>query len=134
MLTAFAILVVFGAIVFVLWLGAQAVIEGSMTAGELGQFLLYAVLVAGSAASLSEMWGEIQRAAGAVERIVELLHAKPDITAPPNPVPLPEQDHAREPRVGDGEHHEPSRERHGTSQRDREIYAGDGLHERRVTG
>ncbi|MFQ5567173.1 MAG: ABC transporter transmembrane domain-containing protein [Paracoccaceae bacterium] len=90
MLTAFAILVVFGAIVFVLWLGAQAVIEGSMTAGELGQFLLYAVLVAGSAASLSEMWGEIQRAAGAVERIVELLHAKPDITAPPNPVPLPE--------------------------------------------
>ena len=89
MLTAFAILVVFGAIVFVLWLGAQAVIEGSMTAGELGQFLLYAVLVAGSAASLSEMWGEIQRAAGAVERIVELLHAKPDITAPPNPVPLP---------------------------------------------
>jgi ATP-binding cassette subfamily B protein len=90
MLTAFAILVVFGAIVFVLWLGAQAVIEGSMTAGELGQFLLYAVLVAGSAASLSEMWGEIQRAAGAVERIVELLRAKPDITAPPNPVPLPE--------------------------------------------
>lgn len=89
-LTAMAILVMFGAVVFVLWLGAQAVIDGSMTAGELGQFLLYAILVSGSAASLSEMWGEIQRAGGAVERIVELLQAAPDVTSPPEPRPLPE--------------------------------------------
>lgn len=89
-LTAFAISMLFGAIVFVLWLGAQAVIGGTMTAGELGQFLLYSVFVAGSAASLSEMWGEVQRAAGALERIVELLHARPDITAPDSPTPLPQ--------------------------------------------
>jgi ATP-binding cassette subfamily B protein len=89
-LTAMAILIMFGAVVFVLWLGAQAVIEGSMSAGELGQFLLYAILVSGSAASLSEMWGEIQRAGGAVERIVELLQAAPDVTSPPDPRPLPE--------------------------------------------
>ena len=89
-LTALAIVVIFGAIVFVLWLGAQAVIEGSMSAGELGQFLLYAILVSGSAASLSEMWGEIQRAGGAIERIVELLHATPDVDSPPDPQSLPE--------------------------------------------
>lgn len=89
MLTAFAIIIVFGAIVFVLWLGAQAVIDARMTPGELGQFLLYSVFVAGSAASLSEMWGELQRAAGALERIIELLHAEPDIKAPRAPIALP---------------------------------------------
>lgn len=88
-LTAFAIIIVFGAIVFVLWLGAQAVIDERMTPGELGQFLLYSVFVAGSAASLSEMWGELQRAAGALERIIELLHAEPDIKAPRAPIALP---------------------------------------------
>jgi ATP-binding cassette subfamily B protein len=89
-LTALAILVIFGAVIFVLWLGAQAVIAGSMSAGELGQFLLYTILVSGSAASLSEMWGEMQRAGGAIERIVELLQAAPDVTSPPDPRPLPE--------------------------------------------
>ncbi len=89
-LTALAILVIFGAVVFVLWLGAQAVIEGSMTPGELGQFLLYAILVSGSAASLSEMWSEIQRAGGAIERIVELLQVTADVKAPPNPQALPQ--------------------------------------------
>ena len=89
-LTAFAILVVFGAIVFVLWLGAKSVIAGTMSPGELGQFLLYAIFVAGSAASLSEMWGEIQRAAGAVQRIMELLNARPDIIAPADPIPIAE--------------------------------------------
>ncbi len=88
-LTALAILVMFGAVVFVLWLGAQSVIEGSMTPGELGQFLLYAILVSGAAASLSEMWSEIQRAGGAIERIVELLQVTADVKAPPNPEPLP---------------------------------------------
>ena len=79
LLAGFAILICFGAIVFVLWLGAHAVLSGSMSAGELGQFVLYALFLAGSAASLSEMWGELQRAAGAFERISELLDATPDI-------------------------------------------------------
>lgn len=90
LLTAFAILIVFGAVVFVLWLGAKAVIAGQMTLGELSQFLLYAIMVAGSAASLSEMWGEMQRAVGAVERLMELLRATPDVTAPAIPTPLPD--------------------------------------------
>jgi len=89
MLTTFAILITFGAIVFVLWLGAQAVIGGTMTPGELGQFLLYSIFVAGSAASLSEMWGELQRAAGAFERIAELLRAHPDIHIPLDAIALP---------------------------------------------
>ena len=89
MLTTFAILITFGAIVFVLWLGAQAVIGGTMSPGELGQFLLYSIFVAGSAASLSEMWGELQRAAGAFERIADLLRARSDIHIPLEPVVLP---------------------------------------------
>ena len=88
-LTVIAILIVFGAIVFVLRMGAHAVIADEMTAGELGQFLLYAILVAGSFASLSEMWSEVQRAAGAVERLGELLEAEPDIADPPAPVAMP---------------------------------------------
>ena len=87
-LTAFAITIMFGAVVFVLWLGAQSVVEARMSAGELGQFLLYAIFVGGSAASLSEMWSEIQRAGGAIERIVELLDAEPEIRAPGTPAAL----------------------------------------------
>jgi len=60
-----------------------------MTGGQLGQFLLYAVYVAVAAASLSEMWGEVQRAAGAMERLVELQHAVPTIVSPEHPVPMP---------------------------------------------
>ncbi|WP_428097867.1 ABC transporter transmembrane domain-containing protein [Candidatus Rariloculus sp.] len=88
-LTAISILFIFGAITFVLWLGTQSVLAGGMTAGQLGQFLLYAIFAAGSAAGLSEMWGEVQRAAGAMERLVELLQTKPSIVAPRNPVALP---------------------------------------------
>lgn len=84
-LSGFAIFVVFGAVVFVLWLGAQDVAAGTMSAGELSQFLLYAVMVAGASASLSEMWGEVQRAAGAMERVMGLLHAEPSIVAPSTP-------------------------------------------------
>ena len=90
LLTTFAILITFGATVFVLWLGAQAVIEGAMTPGEPGQFLLYSIFVAGSAAALSEMWGELQRAAGAFERIAELLRAHPEIDTPSSPLALPD--------------------------------------------
>jgi ATP-binding cassette subfamily B protein len=88
-LTAIATMLIFGGITFVLWVGAHAVIRGEMTGGQLSQFLLYAVYVAVAAASLSEMWGEVQRAAGAMERLVELQHAEPRIVAPANPVTLP---------------------------------------------
>ena len=88
-LTAIATMLVFGAITFVLWTGAHSVVRGEMTGGQLGQFLVYAVYVAISAASLSEMWGEVQRAAGAMERLVELKNAAPTIVAPERPVPLP---------------------------------------------
>jgi ATP-binding cassette subfamily B protein len=88
-LTAIATMLVFGAITFVLWMGAHSVVRGEMTGGQLGQFLLYAVYVAIAAASLSEMWGEVQRAAGAMERLVELQQAAPTIVAPSDPVALP---------------------------------------------
>ena len=79
----------FSTLIIVLWIGARAVLAGEMTGGELGQFVLYAMFVAMSAASLSEVWGELQRAAGAMERLLELLHAEPQIKAPENPVDLP---------------------------------------------
>jgi ATP-binding cassette subfamily B protein len=90
LLTAVGTMTVFGAVTFVLWQGAHRVIADEMTAGELSQFLFYAVYVATSAASLSEMWGEVQRAAGAMERLVELKQATPTIVAPPQPVSFPE--------------------------------------------
>jgi ATP-binding cassette subfamily B protein len=95
LLTAVAILAIFSAVTLVLWIGAQAVLAGEMTAGELGQFLLYAIFVAGGAASLSEMWGEVQRAAGATERLMELLTAEPRVTAPATPVGFADADGGR---------------------------------------
>ncbi|HEX8955784.1 MAG TPA: ABC transporter transmembrane domain-containing protein [Burkholderiaceae bacterium] len=89
LLTVIAILLVFGAIVFVLWLGAQAVIAGTMTGGTLGQFVLYATLVAGSIGALSEVIGDGQRAAGATERLLELLAVQSPITEPAQPRALP---------------------------------------------
>ncbi|MCE2867938.1 MAG: ATP-binding cassette domain-containing protein [Oxalobacteraceae bacterium] len=89
LLTAIAILLIFGAIVFVLWLGAHAVIEGSMSAGELGQFILYAVIVAGAIAALSEVIGDAQRAAGASERLLELLAEESPIRSPEHPTAIP---------------------------------------------
>jgi len=96
-LTALGTMTVFGAVTFVLWQGAHRVLAGEMTGGELSQFLVYAVYVAMSAASLTEMWGEVQRAAGAMERLVELRNATPAIVAPPNPqsFPTPPQGHIR---------------------------------------
>jgi len=88
-LTALATMLVFGAITFVLWMGAHAVVRGEMTGGQLGQFLLYAGYVGIAAASLSEMWGEVQRAAGAMERLIELENAQPTIQAPAQPVAMP---------------------------------------------
>jgi len=88
-LTGVGILLVFAAITGVLWLGAHQVLAGTMTGGQLAQFLTYAVFVGSSAAALSEMWGEMQRAAGAMERLSELLEARPAISAPANPLELP---------------------------------------------
>ncbi|HEU4621747.1 MAG TPA: ABC transporter transmembrane domain-containing protein [Burkholderiaceae bacterium] len=79
---------VFGAIVFVLWLGARAVAAGDMTAGQLASFVMYAGLVAGSAGVIAEVWGDLQRAAGATERLMELLRAQPGITDPARPLAL----------------------------------------------
>lgn len=80
-LTALAITLVFASIVFVLWLGAQAVMEDRMSAGLLTQFMLYAALVAGSTGALAEVLGDVQRAAGATERLLELLDAQPAINS-----------------------------------------------------
>jgi ATP-binding cassette subfamily B protein len=91
LLTAVGVALVFGGITLVLWMGAHAVLKGEMTGGQLGQFLMYAVFVGSSAAALTEMWGEIQRAAGAMERLSELLVATPAIAAPANPVHLPKR-------------------------------------------
>jgi ATP-binding cassette subfamily B protein len=88
-MTGVTILFVFGAIIFVLWIGTRSVMDGAMTGGELGQFLLYAIFASAAAAGLSEMWGEVQRAAGATERLVELLNTEPAIATPPDPVPFP---------------------------------------------
>jgi len=85
-LTAIATSLVFASITFILWLGSRAVLAGEMTGGQLGQFLMYAMVVGSSAAALSSLWGEIQRAAGAMERLSELLQAEPAIQAPPDPV------------------------------------------------
>jgi ATP-binding cassette, subfamily B, bacterial len=83
-LTALGTALVFGAITAVLWLGAHEVLAGRMTGGQLGQFLLYAVYVGSSAAMLSETFGEMQRGAGAMERLSELLQARPSIEPPTN--------------------------------------------------
>jgi ATP-binding cassette subfamily B protein len=87
-LTAIGTAMVFGGITYVLWLGTHAVLEHRMSSGQLSQFLVYAAIVATSAAALSEMWGELQRAAGAMERLAELLAARSSIRSPPRPVLL----------------------------------------------
>ncbi|MEM7068509.1 MAG: ABC transporter transmembrane domain-containing protein [Pseudomonadota bacterium] len=90
-LTGFAIFLIFASVVAVLWIGATDVLEGSMSAGTLSQFLLYAVIAAGSLGALSEVWGELSLAAGSAERLIELLATKPAIAAPANAKQLPEK-------------------------------------------
>lgn len=88
-MTALVIVLVFASIVGVLWIGAQAVIAKEMTGGELSAFILYAVIVASGLGALSEVWGEVQQAAGAVERIFEILSTDPKVKAPASPKELP---------------------------------------------
>ncbi len=82
LLTAGGIFLVFASVVGVLWTGAQDVIGGRMTAGRLSQFVLYAVFAAGALSELSQVWGEVSQAAGAAERIAELLRIEPAIKKP----------------------------------------------------
>ncbi len=89
-LTAFAIFIIFSSVVAVLWFGAQDVLAGTMTAGTLGQFLIYSVLAASALGALSEVWGELSLAAGAAERLSELLEEKTDVPVPARPLSLPE--------------------------------------------
>lgn len=88
-LTAVVIIFVFAAIVFVLWLGAKAVLAGQMTAGQLSQFILYAVFTAGAVGAIAEVWGDLQRAAGAAERLLQLLATRSPIAEADTPVALP---------------------------------------------
>ena len=89
LLSAFAVFTVFSGLMAIIWLGAQWVQAGKISLGELSQFLLYGVMVATNSAALSEVWGDIQRAAGAMERILELLKSQPGIISAKNPLSLP---------------------------------------------
>jgi ATP-binding cassette subfamily B protein len=88
-LTAIAIFLIFASIVGVLWFGAGAVVHGDISAGRLSQFVLYAVLAAAALAELSEVWGEVNQAAGAAERLAELLAVRAQIRSPAVPMPFP---------------------------------------------
>lgn len=89
-LTAITIFLVFASIVGILWYGANDVLSGDMSPGRLGQFVLYSAFAAGALGELSEVWGEVQQAAGAAERLTELLAENPGITSPRRPRPLPD--------------------------------------------
>lgn len=89
LLTGITVFLTVASIVAVLWYGATSVVAGTMSGGQLGQFVLYALFAAGALAELSEVWGELSQAAGAAERLTEMLAAVPDIRSPANPVALP---------------------------------------------
>jgi ATP-binding cassette subfamily B protein len=89
LVTAVAITLIFGAVIVVLWSGAHDVIAGRMSAGALGQFVMYALIGGGSVGALAEVWNELQRAAGGMGRIRELLEETPAIAAPAHPKALP---------------------------------------------
>lgn len=88
LMTSIVIFLVFSGVVGVLWIGAHDVRAGAMSSGALIQFVIYAVMVAGAVAALSEIWGELQRAAGATERLVELLETKDMVIDPQSPKAL----------------------------------------------
>lgn len=88
---ASVIVLAFSSIAFVLWIGGRAVITGEISPGDLSAFLFYAILVANGVMAISETWGELQRAAGASERLMDLLSTAPEIKAPQHPKVLPEK-------------------------------------------
>lgn len=89
-LGAVVILLVFGAIATVVWAGGRGVIAGDITPGALSAFIFYAIMVAASVGAMTEVLGDLQRAAGATERLIEILEMSPDIRAPANPKPMPQ--------------------------------------------
>ncbi|MDP7150734.1 MAG: ABC transporter transmembrane domain-containing protein [Paracoccaceae bacterium] len=89
LMTAIVIFLVFTGVIGVLWIGAYDVRSGAMSSGALIQFVIYAVMVAGSIATLTEIWGDVQRAAGATERLIELLNARDEVVDPKAPKALP---------------------------------------------
>jgi ATP-binding cassette subfamily B protein len=89
------ILLGFGAITLALWVGGQEVMSGRMGGGDLAAFVFYAILAASAGATVSELWGEIQRAAAAADRLLEILAIEPEITAPADPLPLPDPPEGR---------------------------------------
>ena len=102
LMTVVVITAVMGTIIFVLWVGANQVQAGGMTGGQLASFILYAALVAGGVGTMAETWGDVMRAAGATERLLELLHAESAIVeaAAPQPLPQPSQAALRFEHVG----------------------------------
>jgi ATP-binding cassette subfamily B protein len=89
-LTAIIIFIVFTSVVAILWVGSHDVLTGAITPGRLGQFVLYTAFAATGLGQLSEVWGEISAASGASERLLEILHVKPEISAPASPRALPQ--------------------------------------------
>jgi ATP-binding cassette subfamily B protein len=88
-LTAIVIFIIFSSVVAILWIGSHDVLSGSISAGRLGQFVLYAAFAASGLGQLSEVWGEVSAASGAAERLFEILHVRPAIAAPASPRALP---------------------------------------------
>ena len=89
-LTAIIIFIVFTSVVVILWIGSNDVLTGAISAGRLGQFVLYAAFAAAALGQLSEVWGEVSAASGAAERLFEILHVKSEISAPASPRALSE--------------------------------------------
>ncbi len=89
LMTVIVMFLIFASVVGILWVGARDVRSGDLSAGALVQFVIYAVMVAGAVAALSEIWGELQRAAGATDRLIELLNAKDTVDDPASPLALP---------------------------------------------
>ncbi len=89
-MTVIVIVLVFGAVGTILWIGGHDVLAGRLSPGQLSAFVVYAVVVAGSVGAISEVIGDLQRASGATERLFELLEQQPDIVAPAHPAPLPQ--------------------------------------------
>jgi ATP-binding cassette subfamily B protein len=94
-MTSIVILLVFASIGFILWIGGRDLQAGEITGGELTAFIFYATMVAFSVGVISEVYGELQRAAGATERLIELLEVQPEIVAPASPQPLPNPSEGR---------------------------------------
>ena len=108
-LVAFIITATFGALLWGLYQGTQAVLSGNITAGHLGQTVLYVIVLVSSVAVLSEVYGDMLRAAGATERLMELLHAQSPVTSPAQPLPLPATQGGSAVQLQDVRFHYPSR-------------------------